>query len=71
MIKVSRLDGSTLVVNAELIEVVEATPDTVLSLTSGTKLVVHESLDEVLSLVMAYRQRARPWAQPEAAAGTG
>jgi flagellar protein FlbD len=58
MIRVSRLDGFELVVNAELIELIETTPDTVLSLTTGKKLVVCETLDEVVRRVIAYRQRA-------------
>ncbi|MCC7107050.1 MAG: flagellar FlbD family protein [Chloroflexi bacterium] len=66
MIKVSRLDGTGLVVNAELIELIEATPDTVLSLTSGTKLIVREPLDEVVALVISYRQRTRPDLVPAA-----
>ena len=58
MITVSRLDGTEFVVNAELIELVETTPDTVVSLTSGKKLVVRESLDEVVRRAIAYRQIA-------------
>jgi flagellar protein FlbD len=57
MIKVSRLDGRSFVINAELIEVVEANPDTVLSLTTGHKFVVRESVDDLVDRVIAYRQR--------------
>ena len=57
MIKVSRLDGSELVVNAELIETIETTPDTVLTLTTEKKLIVREPVDEVMARVLAYRQR--------------
>ena len=56
MIKVTRLDHSELVVNAELIETVEATPDTVITLTSGKKLVVSEDVDEIIRRVMEYRR---------------
>ena len=56
MIKVSRLDGAEIVVNAELIELIETTPDTVLSLTTGKKLVVCETLDEVVRRVVSYRR---------------
>jgi flagellar protein FlbD len=45
-------------VNAELIETVEATPDTVVALTSGKKFVVLESPDQVTERVMRYRQLA-------------
>lgn len=58
MIKVTRLDHSELVVNAELIETVEATPDTVITLTSGKKLVVSEDVDEIIHRVMEYRRHA-------------
>ena len=58
MITVSRLDGSEVVVNAELIEFVEATPDTHLTLTDGKSLIVRESPDVVVARVIAYRRTA-------------
>jgi flagellar protein FlbD len=58
MIKVTRLNHSELVVNAELIETVEATPDTVITLTNGKKLVVSEEVDEIIRRVMEYRRHA-------------
>jgi flagellar protein FlbD len=58
MIALTRLNGLPIVVNAELIEAVEATPDTVVSLIHGKKLVVLESLDEVVERIIHYRQRA-------------
>ncbi len=71
MITVSRLDGSELVINAELIESIEATPDTHLSLSDGKKLIVRESPEEVIARVIAYRQlaysRGPLWAAPETA----
>ena len=57
MIRVHRLDGKEFVVNADLIETVEATPDTVLSLTTGRKLVVRESVEEVVRRVVRYQRR--------------
>lgn len=57
MITVSRLDGTELVVNAELIELIEMTPDTVLSLTTGRKLIIREPAAEVIARVVAYRRR--------------
>lgn len=56
MIHVTRLNGSQFVVNAELIREVEATPDTVVTLTTGTKLLVRESVDEVVRAVIQYRR---------------
>lgn len=56
MIKVTRLNGNELVLNAELIETMEETPDTVITLTNGKKLVVSEPLDEIVRRVMDYRR---------------
>ena len=57
VIYVTRLDGSELVINAELIESVEQRPDTVISLTTGRKLIVQQSAEEIIERVIAYRQR--------------
>lgn len=56
MIKVTRLNGSELYINADLIETVEATPDTVLTLTTDHKWVIKESPEELLELVVAYKR---------------
>ncbi|MCC7440872.1 MAG: flagellar FlbD family protein [Bdellovibrionales bacterium] len=57
MIEVSRLNGTPFFLNCELIRSVEATPDTVISLLSGEKLMVKETVDEVIRRVMDYRKR--------------
>lgn len=57
MIEVTRLKGKKMVVNAELIETVEETPDTVITLTSGKKYVVSETTDEVVRLVVDYKRK--------------
>lgn len=57
MICLTRLNGHPIVINAELIETVEATPDTVISLTTGKKFVVLENSDEAVAKVIAYRRR--------------
>ena len=59
MIKITRLNGRMTVVNAELITTAEATPDTMITLTSGQKLAVLESVDEVIELVHDYRRQVR------------
>jgi flagellar protein FlbD len=56
VIYVTRLDGSTLVVNADLIETVEHTADTVITLLDGKKLVVKTPVEEVVESVIGYRQ---------------
>jgi flagellar protein FlbD len=67
MIELTRLHNEKVVVNAELIEFVEATPDTLVSTTTGKKLMVKESVGEVVELVVAYRRRCLPLAAPAAA----
>ena len=56
MIYVTRLDGSQLVVNADLIETVEHTADTVITLIDGKKLVVSTLVEDVVDRVIGYRQ---------------
>ena len=56
MVEVTKLNGSTVLVNAELIESVEETPDTVLSFVTGKKLIVKESRQEIKNLVKSYRK---------------
>ena len=58
MIEVTRLNGERFVVNADHIEFLEATPDTVITLDTGRKLVVREPVPEVVKLVLRYRSRA-------------
>ena len=56
MISLTRLNGEEIVVNAELIKLIERTPDTLLTLTSNDKLMVKEDLEDVLKLYMAYKR---------------
>ena len=55
MILVTRLNGDSFALNADLIERVDVTPDTVLSLVDGRKYVVAESAQEVIDRVVAFR----------------
>lgn len=57
MIVVTRLNGEPLVLNAELIELVERTPDTVVTLTTGRKLLVQEPVEEIVRRVLDYKRR--------------
>jgi flagellar protein FlbD len=57
MIVLTRLDGKELVLNADHILTAEATPDTVLLLTTGLKLMVTESVPEVVDRVEAWQRR--------------
>jgi flagellar protein FlbD len=56
MIQLTRLNHIPLVLNSDLIEHIEITPDTVISLTTGQKIVVRESADEVVERVVAFRR---------------
>lgn len=57
MIELTKLQNARIVVNAELIEFVESTPDTLITTTTGKKLMVKESVEEVIEKVVAYRRR--------------
>ena len=56
MIRLTRINHSPLVLNSDLIEHIEITPDTVISLTGGQKFMVLESADEVISRVIDFRR---------------
>lgn len=56
MIQLTRLNHKPLIINSDLIEHIEATPDTVLSLTSGQTFVVRETTEEVIERVVDYRR---------------
>jgi len=58
MIKLTRLGGEEFILNADLIRYVEARPDTFITLTMGDRIVVEESMDEVLRRAVEY-QRAK------------
>lgn len=51
------MNGSEIALNSDLIEFVEATPDTVISLSTGKKVMVHESVGEVLDRIVEFRRR--------------
>ena len=55
LIIVTRLNGSPMSLNCDLIERAESTPDTVLTLTDGTKFVITESVDEVIAKIQMFR----------------
>ena len=57
MVKITRLNGTVLVVNADMIEFLEATPDTIVTLTDGRKLIAKESVDEVVEKVVESKKR--------------
>lgn len=57
MIELTRLNGNPMVVNSDLIKTAESSPDTMLTLINGEKLIVRESCAEVMERMLAYRAR--------------
>ncbi len=56
MIKVTRLNDSELVINSDLIEFVEASPETLISLTTGKKIMVLEDVDQIIERVAEFKK---------------
>ncbi len=56
MIELTRLNGTKFLLNSDLIELVDANPDTVIVLSTGKKLIVKESRQEVKNLVLSYKR---------------
>jgi flagellar protein FlbD len=69
MIEVTKLNESKVLINAELIESVEETPDTVISFVTGKKIIVKESRQEIKNLVILYKREfmttGLPWLDKE------
>ena len=57
MITLRRLNNQAIMVNPDLIESLEATPDTVVTLTSGNKLIVRDSMEEIREKIIEYKRR--------------
>lgn len=56
MIEVTKINGQKILINPDLIEVIEETPDTVISFFTGRKIIVKESRQEIKNLVKLYRK---------------
>jgi flagellar protein FlbD len=57
MIRLKRLNGFEFVLNSDLIKIIETTPDTMITLTSGEKLLVKETVDEVVEKATLFWKR--------------
>jgi len=57
MIKLTKLNGKPFILNSDLIEFIEQTPDTIISTTTGKKVVVVESVEEVVEKVLQYKRK--------------
>ncbi len=56
MIRLKRLNGKEFVINCDLIEFIESTPDTVIKMTTGNKVIVTDTIDEVINKVVEYKR---------------
>lgn len=56
MVTLTKLNNSPIVINAEMIESLEATPDTIITLNNGRKILVKESTDQVVERVLEYKK---------------
>jgi flagellar protein FlbD len=56
MIRLTRLNNTKLAINSDLIKFVENSPDTVITLTTGEKVMVREAIDEIIARVVEFRQ---------------
>ena len=59
MITITRLDKRVVVLNADLIKTLEATPDTILTLINGDTLVIRESVEDIVQRVIEYQRLVR------------
>ena len=71
MIRLTRLNKQPIGVNSDLIKFVENSPDTLITLITGEKILVRESYDEIVELMVCFRQRVRAGMDPSAYASGG
>jgi flagellar protein FlbD len=57
MIRVTRINNNSILLNSDLIELIETVPDTTIALTTGQRLFVRESADEILARIIEFRRR--------------
>jgi flagellar protein FlbD len=57
MIELTRTNSRKIILNAELIEFIEATPDIVITMTNGTKILVNDSIDEIIKKIIEYKKK--------------
>lgn len=56
MVKVQKLNGTDLIINAELIETIESTPDTIVTLQTGKKLILKTKADDLVENIIEYKK---------------
>jgi len=60
MITVTRINKKIIVINAELIEFIESTPDTIITTTTGKKIIVEDTTEDIIRKVIEYRRLCFP-----------
>ena len=58
MVKLTKINNQEFYINSDLMEFIESTPDTIISLTTGKKIIVKESAEEVIQKIIEYKSRA-------------
>lgn len=58
MVRLTKINGQEIYVNNDLIEFIESTPDTIISLTTGKKLIIKETVEEVIDKVLEFKNRS-------------
>lgn len=56
MIKIKKINNIELVINSDLIETIEANPDTTITMTTGRKIISSESIDDIINKVVDYKR---------------
>lgn len=69
MIHLTRLNNSSITINSDLIKFVEQSPDTVITLINGEKILVRESADDILDRIVEFRRQVLSGVSPWASAG--
>ncbi|MCT4596355.1 MAG: flagellar FlbD family protein [Vallitalea sp.] len=57
MIYITKLNSEEIVINSDLIEVIEETPNTIITLTTGKKIIVQDSSKEIVKKIIAYKRK--------------
>ncbi len=57
MVRLTKINKKEIYINADLMEFIESTPDTLITLTTGKKILVSESVDEVIEGIIEFRRR--------------
>jgi len=58
MVKLTKINGQEFFVNSDLMEFIESTPDTIISLTTGKKVIVKETAEVVIEMIIEYKSKA-------------